>query len=180
MKNAIILHGMENDPQDHWYPWLKQELENKGYEVWVPQLPDTNDPQLSKWVPHIMQGGKFNEETVLIGHSAGGACVLAVLEELNVKIAQAIVVAGFSFYPGGDGIVKPSYNWQKIQDNVSEFVIITSDNDPYGHDEVRGRVMLEMLAMDGSIQILVKGQRHFSMEDDPKFDKFPLLVKLIK
>jgi len=180
MKNAIILHAMEDTPEDHWYPWLKQELEKKGYEVWVPQLPDTNNPQLSQWVPCILEGGKFNEETVIIGHSAGGACVLAVLEELNIKIAQAIVVSGFSFYPGGDGIVKPSYDWQKIQNNVGEFVIITSDNDPYGHDEVRGRVMLEMLAMDGSVQILVKGQRHFSITDDPKYKEFPLLLRLVK
>ncbi len=180
MKNAIILHAMEDTPENHWYPWLKQELEKKGYEVWVPQLPDTNNPQLSKWVPYIMEEGKFNEETVIIGHSAGGACVLAVLEELNTKIAQAIVISGFSFYPGGDGIVKPLYDWEKIQKNVGEFMIITSDNDPYGHDEVRGRVMLEMLAMDGSVQILVKGQRHFSITDDPKYKKFPLLLRLVK
>lgn len=180
MKNAIILHAMEDTPENHWYPWLKQELEKKGYEVWVPQLPDTNNPQLSKWVPYIMEEGKFNEETVIIGHSAGGACVLAVLEELNTKIAQAIVISGFSFYPGGDGIVKPLYDWEKIQKNVGEFMIITSDNDPYGHDEVRGRVMLEMLAMDGSVQILVKGQKHFSVTDDSKYKKFPLLLRLVK
>lgn len=179
MKNAIILHAMGNSSEDHWYPWLKEELEKIGYEVWIPTLPDTNDPQLSKWVPYIMKSGKFNEETVIIGHSAGASCILSVLEELNVKIAQAILVAGFSFYPGGDGIVKPSYDWVKIQNNVKEFVIITSDNDPYGHDEVRGRIMLEMLAMDGSIQILVKGQKHFTITDDPKYKEFPLLLRLI-
>lgn len=171
---------MGNHPEDHWYPWLKQELEKKGYEVWVPQLPDTNAPQLSKWVPFIMKDGRFNEETVIIGHSAGGACVLAVLEDINTKIAQAIVVAGFSFYPGGDDIVKPSYDWQKIQNNVGEFIIVTSDNDPYGHDEIRGRVMLEMLAKEGSVQILMKGQKHFSTKDDPKYKEFPLLLRLIK
>lgn len=180
MKNAIILHAMEDGPVNHWYPWLKQELEKKGYEVWVPQLPDTNNPQLSKWIPFIMEGGKFSGDTVIIGHSAGGACVLAVLEKLNTKIAQAIVVSGFSFYPGGDGIVKPSYDWQKIQSNVDEFMIITSDNDPYGHDEVRGRVMLEMLAMNGSVQILIKGQKHFTTTDDTKYKRFPLLLRFIK
>lgn len=59
-------------------------------------------------------------------------------------------------------------------------MIITSDNDSYGHDEVRGRVMLEMLAMDGSVQILVKGQKHFSVTDDLKYKEFPLLLRLIK
>lgn len=112
MKNAIILHAMEDTPENHWYPWLKEELEKKGYKVWVLQLPDTNNPKLSKSVPYILDCGKFSDETLIIGHSAGGACVLAVLEELNTKIAQATVVSGFSFYLGGDGIVKPSYDWE--------------------------------------------------------------------
>ncbi len=179
MKNVIILHAMEDGPENHWYPWLKMELKKNGYDVWVPQLPDTANPQLEKWLPVILENGKFDEETIIIGHSAGGACVLAVLEQLHCKIDKAIIVAGFSFYPGGDPIVKPCYDWQKIKENVSEFTIVTSDNDPYGHDEIRGRVMLEMLAMEGSVQILVKGQKHFSVTDDSKFWQFPLLLKLI-
>lgn len=180
MKNAIILHAMQDGPNDHWYPWLKSQLEQKGYEVWVPQLPDTNNPQLSTWVPTIIDGGKFTEETVIIGHSAGASVILAVLEKLNVKINQVILVAGFSFYPGGDGILKPAYDWEKIKSNINEFIIINSDNDPYGHDEVRGRVMLEMLAMDGSVQILLKGQGHMTTTDDPKYTEFPFLLRLIR
>lgn len=179
MKNAVLLHAMGDTPESHWYPWLKRKLEVKGYGVWVPQLPDAHNPQLSQWLPFILEHGTFTEDTVIIGHSAGGACVLALLEELKVKVNKAIVVAGFSFYPGGDGIVKSSYDWVKIQNNVDEFIVVTSDNDPYGHDEVRGRVMLEMLAMDGSIQILVKGQKHFCVGDDQKYREFPLLLRLI-
>lgn len=110
MKNAIILHAMEDSPRNHWYPWLKDQLELRGYEVCVPQLPDADNPQLSKWVPFIMENGKFTEDTVIIDHSAGASVILAILEELKVKVNQAILVAGFSFYPGGDGILKPAYD----------------------------------------------------------------------
>ena len=98
-----------------------------------------------------------------------------------VKISQAILVAGFSYYPGGDGILKPAYDWEKIRSNVEEMVIINSDNDPYGHDDVRGRIMLEMLNMDGSIQIIMKGQKHMCVDEtDQKYKEFPLLLRLIK
>ncbi|MFA6518136.1 MAG: alpha/beta hydrolase [Candidatus Shapirobacteria bacterium] len=173
MKNAVILHAMDDSPNNHWYPWLKTELEKKGYEVWLPQLPNDKDPQLNVWVPFILDGGKFTEETVIIGHSAGAAVIFSVLEELKIKIKQAILVAGFSFYPGGDGILKPAYDWRKIKNNVGEIIFINSDNDPYGHNDVRARIMLEMLDMPGSVQITVKGQGHFCENE------LPLLARLV-
>lgn len=180
MKNAIILHAMEDSPKHHWYPWLKKQLEERGYEVNVPQLPDTNNPQLSKWIPFIFDNCKFNKDTVLVGHSAGGAAIWAVLEELKTPIKQAISVAGFSYYPGGDGIVKPSYDWVKIKSSAKEIVIINSDDDPYGHNDIRGRVAFEMLDMENSIQIILKRQDHMSVaKNDTKYKEFPLLLRLI-
>jgi len=42
MKHALILHCLHNKPENHWYPWLKKELETKGYEVALPELPTMN------------------------------------------------------------------------------------------------------------------------------------------
>lgn len=181
MKNVIILHAMDNSPTDHWYPWLKSQLEQKGYEVWTPQLSGDNNPQIDIWVPFIFKNGKFTEETVIIGHSAGAAVILSILEELKLKINQAILVAGFSFYPGGDGILKPAYDWEKIKSNVGEMIFINSDNDPFGHNDVRGRMMLEMLDMSGSIQIIMKGQGHMGTDEfNQPYKEFPLLLRLVK
>lgn len=181
MKNVIILHAMGNSPQDFWYPWLKTQLGQKAYEVWVPQLPNSDNPRIDTWVPYIFEHGKFTEETILIGHSAGAATCLAVLEELNLKISQAILVSSFCFYPGGDPIVKPSYNWERINANVGEMIFINSDNDPYGHDDVDGRMMLEFLNKDGGIQVVLKGQGHMGSEQfNQPYKEFPFLLRLIK
>lgn len=181
MKNAIILHAMDDSPINHWYPWLKSQLEQKGYEVLVPQLPEDNNPKIDIWVPFILKRGKFTKETVIIGHSAGAAVILSILEELKLKINQAILVAGFSFYPGGNGILKPAYDWEKIKSNVGEMIFINSDNDPFGHNDVRGRMMLEMLNMPGGIQIIMKGQGHMGADEfNQPYKEFPLLLRLVK
>lgn len=181
MKNVIILHAMGSGPENHWHPWIKQELEKRDYDVWVPQLPETNNPSIAVWVPYILEKGKFTEETVLVGHSAGAAVILSVLEEIKIKIAQAILVAGFPFYPGGDPIVKTAYDWEKIKNSAGEIIFINSDNDPYGHDEVDGRMMLELLNLDGAAQIILKSQGHMGSDEfNQPYREFPLLLRLIK
>ncbi|MDQ5953593.1 MAG: hypothetical protein QG647_328, partial [Patescibacteria group bacterium] len=40
LKKAVLFHGTDSKPDDYWFPWLKSYLENNGYEVYVPLLPN--------------------------------------------------------------------------------------------------------------------------------------------
>src|SRR3989344_3519750 len=135
MKNAILLHGLGSNPQSFWFPYLKKKLEEKGYSVWAPQLPNADIPDINIWLPYILENGQFNGETVLVGHSAGAPLILSILENINTKVKQAILVAGFITpldKENPEPILQDSYNWEKIKQNCGEFIFINSDNDPWG------------------------------------------------
>ena len=157
MKNAIIFHGGGETPGSFWYQWLKKELEKKRYTVSVPLLPDSEDMELSKWLPIAIKEN-YNSNTTLIGHSAGSPLILSVLERINVKIKQAILVAGFALplkTEESKKILQKKYNWEKIKGNCEEFIFINSDNDPWGCNDKQGGYMLDHL--DGKL-IVPKGE----------------------
>lgn len=52
-KRVFLIHGWEGYPEEGWRPWLKKELEGRGFEVFVPAMPDTKNPHLDKWLPHL-------------------------------------------------------------------------------------------------------------------------------
>lgn len=99
MKRAIIVHCWSGTPDYCWYPWVKQQLEAKGFTVTVPAMPETDEPKLKLWLPKLIETvGEPDEELYLIGHSAGCITIMRYLEQLpaNVKIGGIVFVAGFT------------------------------------------------------------------------------------
>ena|SRR5581483_3744442 len=181
MKNVVILHGTDETPEYMWLPWIKGKLEKKGYLVSIPQLPDADRPMLKKWLPVALQE-TYNEETILLGHSAGGPLQLSILENIDIKIKQAILVAGYARRIGdqkeADPIVQKSYNWEKISNNVDDIIFINSDNDPWGCTDKEGKYMLDNIGK-GTL-IVPKGEGHMGSERfNQQYNNFPLLLKLI-
>lgn len=178
MKNAIILHGAGSNPKRFWLSWLAKNLRKEGFNVWVPQLPDSDTPNLKKQLPFILKNWKFDKETVLVGHSAGCPLILAILEEIKVPIAKAILVAGYIDPDKRPSLIlKSKYNWKKIRESAREFVFINSDNDPWGCDDVQGRKMFDLL---GGMLIIRHGDGHMGSDSYKQpYKQFPLLLKLI-
>lgn len=44
MKRAIFIHGWGGFPEEGWRPWLQQKLEQSGWQVINPAMPDTGTP----------------------------------------------------------------------------------------------------------------------------------------
>lgn len=138
MTNVFIFHGFEANPDANWFPWLKEELEKKGYTVFVPEMPDSGSPKLDAWMKHMEQyKDKIDENTIFVGHSLGCPFILHLLQNLDHPIKAAFLVSAFVgelgpvFDPFIGDISIREFNWEKIRKNCAKFVIINSDNDPY-------------------------------------------------
>src|SRR3989344_6770795 len=141
MKQAYIIHGWGGTTTESWFPWIKKELENKGYKVEIPAMPNPDTPKIKDWVGKLNKIVKVNNETYLIGHSIGCQTILRFLETLKEKqkIKAAILVAPWltlqNLEEGEDEIAKEwvetSLNFKKIKSHAEKFVLIYSSTDPY-------------------------------------------------
>ncbi|HSE35275.1 MAG TPA: leucine--tRNA ligase [Candidatus Paceibacterota bacterium] len=81
-QKALIVHGFDSDPTDVWFPWLRAKLEEAGFEVIAPELPDPKHPDLAKWLAVIEPVlAEFGEDDIAITHSLGSKALLHALEK---------------------------------------------------------------------------------------------------
>lgn len=183
MKNALILHGTGNDSSGNWFPWLKKKLEERGWEVWVPDLPQAEEPNIKRYNKHILSNRdwKFNKDSVLIGHSSGAVAILGLLQELpeDKKVDTCILVGSFKDPLGWDsleGLFIEPFDFNKIKNQARRFVFVHSDTDPYcplEHAEYLSKQL-------GGELIVKKGQGHFNLEQGEKYKQFPLILEIIR
>ncbi len=141
MKRVVIVHCWDGYPEYCWYPDTKKQLEEKGFIVTVPEMPDTHLPKLSSWLPKLSEvAGNPDGNLYLVGHSLGCITILRYLESLkqDEKIGGVILVAGFTDdLRDVDTIEDELQNffqtpilWDKIKTKARNFVAIHSDDDP--------------------------------------------------
>ena len=143
MNRAVIIHGWEGNPNEGWMPWLKSELEKKGWEVQAPQMPHPFLPKLAEWLQTIGDlVGTPDDQIYLVGHSLGCYTILKYLETLpeNAKVGGVVLVAGFAGnlkhpIPILQSYYKDGLNWEKIKPHSHNFVAIYSKRDDYVREE---------------------------------------------
>lgn len=165
MKRAVIVHCWGGNPDYAWYPWVKSELEKKGYEVLVPAMPDPDAPARDKWVPYLREIiGQPDDDLGLIGHSIGSGTIMRYLETLgeDEKVGQVIFVAGFTDELGFkelENYFDHPLDFAKIKSKSARgFTAIQSDNDPFVSAQYGQRIKDEL----GAKLIIKHGANHMS------------------
>jgi predicted alpha/beta hydrolase family esterase len=177
---AFIIHGYQGYPGEAWQPWLKTQLEQRGYEVALPEMPHADRPTISEWTSFITGlVGRPDERTVMIGHSLGAQAVLRYLETLGgtgQSIEKTILIA--SNFPtgmspeaadertGGDPVLRPwlttGVDPKKVKKAAGECIVILSDNDPYiPFEEARASFQASL----GARIVVEPGKGHFNEDD---------------
>lgn len=180
MKNALILHGTGADSTSNWFPWLKQKLEEKGHTVWVPDLPNTMNPDATVNTKYILDNWQFDEDSIIIGHSSGAVLILYILQNLpeNTIVDRVFLVSAFKDdlgWPNLKDLFSEPLDWGKIKKHSRKIILLHSDNDPYvplDHAEFIAEKLTAEL-------IVKKGQGHFNLEIGAQYAQFPTLLKII-
>ena len=138
MHNAFIFHGTGGSPEENWFPWLKQNLEPLGFKVHIPQFPTPENQTLETWRTVFRDYEQYvDENTIMIGHSLGGAFLLRVLESIRTQIATACIVAApvgvlpIRNYEGDKPFIGHPFDWSAIKKHARHFIVFHSDNDPF-------------------------------------------------
>jgi len=164
IKRAIIVHCWSGYPEYCWYPYVKNELEKKGFEVMVPAMPDTDEPKLINWLPKLKEVvGIADKNTYLIGHSLGCITIMHYLETLptDQKVGGVVFVAGFTDDLGFDEIKNffgTPIDFEKIKSQAGKLIAIVSDDDPFVPLD-RSDIIKEKF---GAELIIKHKARHFS------------------
>lgn len=156
MKQLIILHGSGGTSNDHWFPYLRSHFEEKGWEVVVPDMPGTDDPQLVDQLSFVQENLTLTSETVLVA-----GLYNAARPEFNEL-----------------SYLQTSYDWQKIKGQCDQFIFLHSTNDPWDCDEQEADFAFKQL---GGTKIMMENMGHFGSDThNMPCKELPILVKLIE
>ncbi len=142
---VFIVHGWYGSPHKDWIPWLKSELEARGFEVYAPEMPNPDKPNIAEWVHMLkMSVGKPDRNTFFVGHSIGCQTILRFLETLGEgeETGGAVLVAPWlhlntAAYRSQSRMdiaapwLETPIQWAKVLSHTKNFSAIFSDNDPY-------------------------------------------------
>ena len=174
----LLLHGRTGNSQKNFFPWLKRELENRGHEVFCPDLPNTTDPKVVEQAEFVLKNFSLDENTIIIGHSLGGAVALKFLELSNKFVARVVLV---------DSLIRPEFNdrrrddleknfdWQfdftKIKNLSGEFIYLADKDFPV----ITQQQFLDKARLLGTRLIYSKAQdEHFCGVEEPEILRFAL------
>lgn len=183
VKRAVILHAMEQTSQGHWYPWLKDQLEQRGYEVWVPDLPNNFYPSVEEAKELLLSSGWDFTDNLIIGHSSGSLQALYLVQNLpkDVVIDSLVLVSTFDHaLPGMEeqhqNLFCVDYDSKQIIKHLKCRAVIHAKDDPWC--PVEG-AQYWAKSLKARLVVFDSGG-HFSTSLDPKYTQFPELIGVLE
>lgn len=170
--NFVVFHGYTGRADKNFIPKLKAKLEANGYAVQAPQLPNTDSPVESEQVGYALENCHYDENTVVVGHSLGGAVAMKVIEKLDHPVRDLILVAPVveeAFRP--EDYVRPfqetfdfTYDYELIRARTNRRVVLSDTQ-----EKENRMAYLEYLApkIDAELVTVTANRTHFTADDEP-------------
>lgn len=142
-KRAAIFHGTNDDPSKYWLPWIKNLLNESGYSVYAPTLPNNDKPNKATYEAFIKDSQWDFTDNVLVGHSSGATTILNLLSCGWFPDVKAVILVGtflnekltkdVSWYIQGqfDNLFLEDYSPDVLKQKSEKFYFVHGDDDPY-------------------------------------------------
>jgi len=174
ISNVVIVHGSPSrdkrkdkdyipENNKHWIPWLEKQLIKKGINYETPLMPTPWRPKYKEWKKEF-EKIKIDENSVLVGHSAGGAFIVRWLGETRKKIRKLILIAAGKTMVDSNKRIHELYTFdidRNVKNHVKDIIIFISNNEP---DYRKKSAKTYKQALDGKL-IELKNRGHFCKGD---------------
>ncbi|GAA1658611.1 RBBP9/YdeN family alpha/beta hydrolase [Actinoplanes couchii] len=186
MSTIVISHAYGNDEHSVWYPYLREQLQQRGHTVEVPNLPDAQTPRLQPWRTAFAERALATPagETVLVGHSIGAVNILRFLEQHDPErdgvFAGVVLVAAPAHEVGYDALAEfftEPFDWATIRRSARHFHVLAAADDPVLTPDPFEHVAIHVTEL-GATGTVLPGGSHFGAGPDDHIE-VPEAVRLV-
>ena len=122
MKNFFIIHGSFGNSQEHYLPWLQNELQEQGEVICLDFPIGVNIQNYDSWSRELNKyKGKINDESIFIARSIGPIFAIKYLLKNNLHINKLISISGFNNYSVDNDGDYDKVNESMFVDNLTDF-----------------------------------------------------------
>ena len=165
---VVIIHGTQGSPDGNWFPWLAEQVTERGSDAVVPAFPTPDGQSLATWEKVAEKSiGDLDGSTVLVGHSLGATFALRLLERASGPIAATYLVSGVigrlgieEFDQLNASFVEDAFDWDSIRAAAHRIHVYCGDNDPYVPLEM-GEELAAGLGVEANV---IEGGGHINAE----------------
>lgn len=166
----VLVHGYKASPRHNFWPWLYDELKNRGHDVTAVDLPNPEEPQCAEWTGAIADtihrpGG----DTIFIGHSLGCVALLHYLENAEMSgTPKSVILVSPPYHIGSEKFetfFSPKVDFDTVMWKGQEFVVVAAKDDdviPNDHAEKYAG------ELNGELHMLDEGKHFVDSIDLPK------------
>ncbi|MFH1789768.1 MAG: alpha/beta fold hydrolase [bacterium] len=144
----LLIHGYGGQDKENWFPWFKAKMEKKGYEVLIPNLPNSENPNLDEWLDALNKLEiKSDDNLFVVGHSLGGPTACHFIIKNNLKVKKLVLVAPCGYSNDWKHLMKydfpkeapqiitsfihEKFDFNKLNELVESISLYFSEDDPY-------------------------------------------------
>ncbi|APR06729.1 putative hydrolase YdeN [Lentilactobacillus parabuchneri] len=132
--HIYMFHGYTSNGNDHWFPWLEQNIESNHHIPFKKlNFPDSDHPDVDAWNQCCDQNIKAEDGITLVGHSLGCIQVLHYLEQHDIKNVNVLLISGFDepiwTLPELDSFTAHPVDYTSILPKVRQVTVISAIDD---------------------------------------------------